>query len=119
MRRILVEHARKANRPKRGGGVEKLVLEDDAALAQPPTVEILALDQALDRLAEFDERKAKIVELYYFGGMTYDEGAAALGLSAATFTANCALPARGCRKKSTRSVDHRSGVRSPDPEKSL
>lgn len=85
MRRVLIEHARKANRPKRGGGGHRVTLEDDAAVVRPPTVEILALDRALDRLAEFDGRKAKVVELHYFGGMTYEEGAAALELSPATF----------------------------------
>ena len=85
MRRILVEHARRANRPKRGGGAHRVTLEDDAAAAQPPAFEILALDQALDRLGAFDERKARIVELHYFGGMTYEEGAAAMELSPATF----------------------------------
>jgi len=85
MRRILVEHARKANRPKRGGGADRIALGDDAAVVRPPTIEILALDRALDRLAEFDERKARAVELHYFGGLTYEEGAAALELSPATF----------------------------------
>jgi len=85
MRRILVEHARKANRPKRGGGMHRVTLEEGAASVLPPTVEILALDQALDRLAGFDPRKARVVELHYFGGMTYEEGAAALDLSPATF----------------------------------
>ena len=84
MRRILVEHARRANRGKRGGGAKRVTLEDDAAVVRPPTVEILALDRALDRLAEFDERKARVVELHYFGGMTYEEGAAALEMSPAT-----------------------------------
>ncbi len=85
MRRILVEHARKANRAKRGGGADRVTLEDDAAVEQPRAIQIVALDRALDRLAEFDERKARIVELHYFGGMTYEEGAAALDVSAATF----------------------------------
>ena len=85
MRRILVEHARKANRAKRGGDAHRVTLDDDAAVVRPPTVEILALDEALDRLAAFDERKARAVELHYFGGMTYEEGAAALEMSTATF----------------------------------
>jgi len=85
MRRILIEHARKTRRPKHGGGAHRVTLEDEAAVAQPPTVEILELDRALDRLAAFDERKARTVELHYFGGMTYEEGAAVLDLSPATF----------------------------------
>jgi RNA polymerase sigma factor (TIGR02999 family) len=85
MRRILVEHARRAKRPKRGGGAEMLELRDGDAVVNPASVEILALDEALGRLAEFDERKARCVELHYFGGMTYEEGAAVLSISAATF----------------------------------
>jgi len=85
MRRILVEHARKANRPKWGGDMHRVTLEDGAAVARPVTVEILDLDRALDRLAAFDQQKARVVELHYFGGMTYEEGAAALELSPATF----------------------------------
>lgn len=85
MRRILVEHARKANRAKRGGGARPVTLDDAVVAATPRSPDVLALDRALDRLAGMDERKAKIVELHYFGGMTYEEGAAALGISAATF----------------------------------
>ena len=85
MRRILVEHARKANRQKRGGGVNKVTLEGSGASEDPRPVEILALDHALGRLGEFDPRKARTVELHYFGGMTYEEGATALEISPATF----------------------------------
>jgi RNA polymerase sigma factor (TIGR02999 family) len=85
MRRILVEHARRAGRAKRGGGEENLALDEALAVGDAPDAEILALDRALDRLAKFDARKAKTVELHYFGGMSYDEGAAVLEISAATF----------------------------------
>lgn len=85
MRRILVEHARRSRRPKHGGGAHKVTLEDDAAVDRPRAVEVLALDRALDKLAEFDPRKARSIELHYFGGMTYDEAATVLDVSAATF----------------------------------
>jgi len=86
MRRVLVEHARKANREKRGGqAARKITLDEGAAVESPRAIELLELDQALDRLAAFDERKARAIELHYFGGMTYDEGAAVLNVSAATF----------------------------------
>jgi RNA polymerase sigma factor (TIGR02999 family) len=85
MRRVLVEHARKANREKHGGGREKITLEDDLAVGEAPPIEILALDEALGRLEAFDARKAKSVELHYFGGMTYEEAAAAMEISPATF----------------------------------
>lgn len=86
MRRVLVEHARKANREKRGGKeAQRITLGERASVEPPRQIELLQLDQALDRLAAFDERKARTIELHYFGGMTYDEGAAALEISAATF----------------------------------
>jgi RNA polymerase sigma factor (TIGR02999 family) len=84
MRRVLVDHAKSGRRKKRGGGAAKVTL-DDIELASPaPTSDLLALDDALTRLAAIDERKARAVELHFFGGLTYDETAAALGVSAAT-----------------------------------
>ena len=85
MRRILVEHARRARRPKRGGAERRVTLDDGAAVAPSIPTDVLALDVALDRLRELDERKSRAVELHYFGGLTYDEGASVLGVSSATF----------------------------------
>lgn len=85
MRRILVDHARTRTRAKRGGAREDLALDElpvEASAGAP--VDLLALDEALERLASFDPRAAKIVELKYFGGMTLDETAAMLGVSEAT-----------------------------------
>jgi RNA polymerase sigma factor (TIGR02999 family) len=84
MRRILVDHARGRLRDKRGGGVVPVTLEDVAVASSEPGEDLLALDAALERLAGFDARKARVVELHYFGGLTYDETASALGISAAT-----------------------------------
>jgi len=84
MRRILVDHARSRQRDKRGGGVTVVTLDDGLALAEDSGVDLLALDEALDRLAAMDERKARAVELHYFGGLTYDETARAMDVSAAT-----------------------------------
>ena len=84
LRRILVEYARKSNREKHGGAVKKVEL-DEAIVVGPEAADIVVeLDQALDRLAKHDERKSEIVQLLYFGGMTYDETADALGISPAT-----------------------------------
>jgi len=84
LRRILVEYARKSNREKHGGGIGKVEL-DDAIVVSPQAADIVVeLDQALDRLARHDQRKCEIVQLLYFGGMTYDEAADALGISPAT-----------------------------------
>lgn len=85
MRRILVDHARSKNRDKRGGKNEDLPLDEARKVSsrQPP-VDLIALDEALDNLATFDERQAQIVELKYFGGMTLDETADVVGVSRVT-----------------------------------
>lgn len=84
MRRILVDHARAKQAAKRGGGRIAVTLEDGAMGDSPGTPDLLALDQALDRLAEHDERKARAIELHYFAGLSYAETARALGMSEVT-----------------------------------
>jgi RNA polymerase sigma factor (TIGR02999 family) len=84
MRRILVERARKRGAVRHGGGRYQVNLADvDVTIAQPPP-EILALSAALDRLAELDQRKAELVKLRFFAGLTNDQAAEALGVSPAT-----------------------------------
>ena len=83
MRRVLVDHARDRARDKRGGGVVFTALQDDQAAAGS-TVDALALDEALDRLAAIDPQHARIVELRYFAGLTIEETSEALGISPAT-----------------------------------
>jgi RNA polymerase sigma factor (TIGR02999 family) len=83
MRRILVDHARARASLKRGGGAAAVTL--DEALAGPERdADVVEVDAALERLAEVDPRKARIVELHYFGGLTHAEIATAMGVSAAT-----------------------------------
>jgi RNA polymerase sigma factor (TIGR02999 family) len=85
MRRVLVDHARAHRSAKRGGGSANKVEFDDAIHdAQHDPSSILELDDALSRLAELDERKAKVMELHYFGGLTFDEVAANLDVSVPT-----------------------------------
>jgi RNA polymerase sigma factor (TIGR02999 family) len=84
MRRVLVDYARAHLRDKRGGGWEKVSLSEAAELRNGRTVEVLDLDCALGELAKVDARKAKLVELRYFGGLTMEESAQALGTSLAT-----------------------------------
>lgn len=84
MRRLLVDHARTKNRGKRGGGAPKLSLDDAIVVASEPSEELLNLDDALTRLSAFDERKSRIIELMYFGGLTYAETAEALQISETT-----------------------------------
>ena len=84
MRRILVDHARANRRDKRGGHTPKVSIEDVAVISQEPEERLLDLDEALRRLADFDQRKADLVELVYFGGMTQAEAAQALNISEIT-----------------------------------
>ena len=81
MREILVEHARKRLAAKRGGGVEHLNIDDVTFLSNELSELFDMLDEALKKLAKIDERKAKIVELRYFGGFTLEEVASILNLS--------------------------------------
>ncbi len=84
MREILIEHARARSARKRGGGAVRLTLDDLVAPVPSPSIDVLALDEALQRLARLDERHARVVELRYFGGLSVEETAAALELSPAT-----------------------------------
>ena len=84
MRRVLVEFARSRGSQKRGGGVRKNSLEETAILAAEPDEDLVALDTALTALAAIDPRKAKVVELRFFGGFTEQETAEALGISSDT-----------------------------------
>lgn len=94
MRQILVERARSKHAAKRGGGAACLTLDErDAAVPQSSldAVDVLALHEALDRLAILDPGRARLVELRYFGGLTVEEAAHVLGLSAATVKRSWAL----------------------------
>lgn len=85
MRRILVDHARTRHREKRGGSAENLPLDYAARVSSPEkSLDLLALDEALSRLAAFDKRQVKVVELRYFSGLSIDETAEILGVSNAT-----------------------------------
>jgi len=80
MRRILIDHARRHLGPKHGGG-KTISLEDVAVVSDERASELVALDEALTMLAKVDDRKSRIVELRYFGGLTVEETAAVLGVS--------------------------------------
>ena len=84
MRQILVDHARRRGAAKRGGGWQKVTLDDDLGLEAAAAVEILHIEDALNRLAEMHERMARIVELRVFGGLTIAEIAHVIGLSRQT-----------------------------------
>jgi RNA polymerase sigma factor (TIGR02999 family) len=85
MRNLLIDHARAKAAEKRGGGWRPVTLADDAVGGRElDTDQLLALDQALERLAEHDERQARVVELRFFGGLKVDEVAEVLGVSKRT-----------------------------------
>jgi RNA polymerase sigma factor (TIGR02999 family) len=84
MRRILVENARRKGRLRCGGNLERLELEDIAARDDDDLETILAVDEALELLAEEDATAASVVKLHFFGGLTLDETATALAMSRAT-----------------------------------
>lgn len=84
MRRILVDHAKKNQTAKRGSGARPLSLAEPLVVSPEPCKDLVALDEALSRLAEHDPQRSKIVELRFFGGLSNEESAAVLGISPAT-----------------------------------
>ena len=84
IRRVLVDHARHHDRVKRGGGRQRVRIEEGIALLPQSDLDLLALDEAMDKLADFHERAARIVELRFFGGLSREEVAEVLGISLRT-----------------------------------
>jgi RNA polymerase sigma factor (TIGR02999 family) len=92
MRRILVDYARTTHRKKRGGDDVKLPLEEAMlVVAEEKSVDLIALDEALNKLAEQDEQQARVVELRYFSGLTLEETAEALHVSRATVASDWSM----------------------------
>jgi len=91
MRRILVQYARDRKAEKRGGGAQKVSLEKVILLAEERNVDIVALDLALNLLAQNDPRKSQLVELRFFSGLTFEEVANVLGISVITAKRDWAL----------------------------
>jgi len=84
MRRILIDHARSHQCAKRGGGALKVSLDEAAVATEERAAELLAVDQALEKLTAMDARKGRIVELRFFGGLSLEETAHVLGISSPT-----------------------------------
>lgn len=84
MRRVLVDHARSRGYLKRGGGARRVPLDDATPIAPEMELDLLAVDRALEALAKADPRKSQVVELRFFGGLSVDETADVLGISAET-----------------------------------
>jgi RNA polymerase sigma factor (TIGR02999 family) len=84
MRQILVNHAKARQCQKRGGGQTLMALDDSVSFPYAQDLDVIALNESLDALAQLDPRQAKIVELRFFGGLTIDETAAVVNISTAT-----------------------------------
>jgi len=84
MRRILIENARRKHRLKRGGHRQRIDLEDGEMVVDGPSQDLLAVDEALTKLAQTDKEKAELVKLRYFAGLTIEQAAEVLGISPTT-----------------------------------
>jgi RNA polymerase sigma factor (TIGR02999 family) len=84
MRQILITHARRRRAAKRDGGLVRVTLAEELRAVEEAGIDLLALDQALERLAKVDPLRARVVELRYFGGLSIDEAAEVLGVGTAT-----------------------------------
>ena len=104
LRHILVDYAKARKRDKRGGGAEVLPLDEALLLGPQSDRGIVELDDALNSLAEHDPRKARVVELLFFGGLTYDEAAAVLGISRAGVHREMKMAKAWLHRELTRSI---------------
>jgi len=108
MRRILIDHARAHRSARRGKGDPKLQLEEAMVVSAKPSDYLLDLDEALTRLADQDERKGRLVELHFFGGLTFEELTKAFDLSLSTIEREMRLARAWLRKELQRSPGHAS-----------
>ena len=117
MRRILIDSARRHAAKKRGGPQEKLSLDEVPILSPEPNTMLLALDEALNRLAKIDPAQSKIVELRYFGGLTIDETAEVMKTSPATIKREWAMGRAWLHQAITDNAEEGGGPPSPsNPE---
>jgi RNA polymerase sigma-70 factor, ECF subfamily len=106
MRQILVQRARARKAAKRGGAPDRVTLDEGLVSAEPPGVDVLALDEALTRLAALDREQARIVELRYFGGLTVEETADVIGVSPATVKRQWAMARAWLKRAVDTAPDH-------------
>ena len=101
MRRILVDHARSRNYQKRGGSASRVAIDETMVVSAERTAEVIALDEALVRLAEVDPRKSQLVELRFFGGLSIEEAAEVLKVSPGTIMRDWTLAKAWLRREIT------------------
>ena len=106
MRRILVDHARARQYQKRGGDGVKVSLDEALVVSGEPREDFVALNDALDALAAFDERKSRVIELRFFGGLTIEETAAILNVSPDTVMRDWRLAKAWLQREMRGSRDH-------------
>ncbi len=114
MRRILVDHARGRQAAKRGGGAHLAHLEEACVVAPEPDEDLVALDEALDALAKTDPRKAQVVELRFFGGLSVEETAAVLNVSQDTVTRDWRLARAWLARELSHKKPHGPGALAED-----
>lgn len=115
MRRVLVDHARGKGRAKRGGDRVRVELSEAVAVTPERDVDVLALNEAMERLQALDERQSRVVELRFFAGLTMDEVADALGVSKRTAEGDWTM-ARAWLKRELQRGDGTDDTQPPEPE---
>jgi|SRR3989442_2332598 len=106
MRRILVDFARARGYDKRGGGARAVELDEAAVITSDKGPDMVALDEALNSLAEMDARQSRVVELRFFGGLSIEEAAEALKVSPATVRRDWSLARAWLRREMSKTVNH-------------
>lgn len=106
MRQILVEYARQRGATKRGGGALRIEFDEAAVLAKEPATDLIALDEALKELTALDERKARVVELRFFGGLSVEETAEVLSVHPNTVLRDWSMAKAWLRRELTRGGEH-------------
>ena len=113
MRHVLIDHARRRHYVKHGGALQQVSLEDAAMMSQQRAAELVALDEALNELAQLDPRKSRVVELRYFGGLSLEETAEVLEVSLMTVRRDWRAAKAWLYKAVTGDVNPQSAIRNP------
>ena len=110
MRRILIDHARAAHAQKRPGARQKVELESALVFVEGQAADLLALDEALERLADWDPRQSRVVEMHFFGGLGFDEIAEVLSISDRTAKRDWAMARAWLYRQLSKTAQHDAGA---------